>query len=159
MGWSGTLLQKVMQPFVFGILATLFCEFILYGAWLLWSFYTLSRFSGRYEICRRDDAGHPVPTGGIVELSYRYGNLFLTRATNRQFERDWEGVLRLAKHGGHITGLGTYSHLHRDDTGVHHVMLSHSTGCLNVTADNTSHPHGRQNTKLVWRRKAASTGE
>ena len=109
------------------------------------------KFRGRYDICFRDAAGHLEPTGGVVELRYRIGNRFRTRTQQKDPERDWEGVLRLEKFGEHITGRGTYSYLHRDDTGIHRVILSPKTHCFNVSVENTSHPEGLKDTKIVWR--------
>jgi len=107
---------------------------------------------GTYEEFVRNATMAPSRTRGTITLRYTGGTGFTTEAVGGDGKTFWHGELFM-REDARILGEGYYSHIGRDDTGLHHVIYNPTDGHFNVSGENTSHPNGVKDFKTIWRRK------
>lgn len=108
-------------------------------------------YAGEYDEFWRTPNGTPVPTGVIIHLTYSGKTKFKTEAFKMN-ERFWSGEIFMREEVP-VLGEGFYSHIGRDDTGVHSVLYNPEARHFNVSGANTSHPEGLKSFKTVWKRR------
>jgi hypothetical protein len=111
------------------------------------------RQQGKYDEYRREPGSKLIKTGGTIALVYRGQTKFTSEGTNLQGKREWHGQLFMREEAG-VIGAGFYSYHDKDDTGIHRVIYNPELDQFDVSGENTSHPEGKKDFKMVWKRSS-----
>lgn len=106
---------------------------------------------GRYSENVRQPGSKVAETGGVITLKYCGETKLTVDATNSRGKREWQGELFMRSDAG-VLGAGFYSYLGKDDTGIHRVIYNPGLKQFDVSGENTSHPEGVKDFKMIWKR-------
>ena len=106
---------------------------------------------GRYAEYVRNPGSKLTETRGTITLTYQGRTKFTTDATSFEGKRVWHGELFMREEAG-VIGAGFYSYDGHDNTGIHRVIYNPELNQFDVSGENTSHPEGVKDFKMVWKR-------
>jgi hypothetical protein len=107
---------------------------------------------GEYAELLRTPNSKITLTGGTITVAYLGGRKFSTRATNDRGQQEWHGEFSMSD-GTDVLGTGFYQYINRDDNGIHRIVYISTLKQFDVSGENTSHPEGVKDFKIIWKRK------
>jgi hypothetical protein len=149
--WSG-LLKDLLIGLLTGVAASASYEKL---AAMRRSSELKTRFAGlagEYAELLRSPGSKVTPTGGTITLTYFGGRKFSTLATTKDGKEFWKGEISFSDDSD-VIGSGFYQHIGRDDNGIHRVVHIATLKQFDVSGENTSHPDGVKDFKIIWRLK------
>jgi hypothetical protein len=111
-----------------------------------------SGLAGDYTELRRFAESKTISTGGTIRLTYLGGRKFSTLATTKEGKQFWKGEISF-NDDSDVIGSGFYQHIDRDDNGIHRVVHIATLKQFDVSGENTSHPEGVKDFKMIWKLK------
>jgi hypothetical protein len=113
---------------------------------------TFGGLQGQYDELVKKLGAEISTTGGTISLTYCGGRKFTTLATTASGEKLWEGEINIGQDTD-VLGAGYYRHLNSDNNGIHRIIYMPKLGQFDVSGENTSHPDGVKDFKMIWKRK------
>jgi hypothetical protein len=110
-----------------------------------------SPLAGSYAEYVRSPGSKLAETRGVITLTYGGQTRFIVEAIPSAGKREWHGELFMREEAG-VIGTGFYSYDHQDNSGIHRVIYNPELGQFDVSGENTSHPEGVKDFKMVWKR-------
>lgn len=107
---------------------------------------------GKYDEYVRNPGSKLAGTGGTITLAYQTRTRFTVAATNSEDKRVWHGELFM-REDAEVLGAGFYAYDSQDNTGIHRVIHIPALKQFDVSGENTSHPEGVKDFKMVWKRR------
>jgi hypothetical protein len=108
-------------------------------------------FEGEYAQYTRNPGSNPAGTGGTITLEYAGQTKFVVQGTTSAGKREWHGEIFMREEAG-VIGTGFYSYDGKDDAGIHRVIYNPELDQFDVSGENTTHPQGAKDFKMVWKR-------
>jgi hypothetical protein len=110
---------------------------------------------GKYAEYVRNPGSKLTETRGTITLSYAGRTKFVVEATTFEGKREWHGEIFMREEAG-VIGTGFYSYDAQDNAGIHRVIYNSVLDQFDVSGENTSHPEGVKDFKMVWKRIKAT---
>jgi hypothetical protein len=114
---------------------------------------TFGKLQGEYSEWLRKPGSKVSKTGGTVTLTYCGGRKFTSMATDSNGQQEWEGEFNIGE-GSEVLGAGFYKYKNKDDNGIHRVIYISMLKQFDVSGENTSHPDGNKDFKMIWKLEA-----
>jgi hypothetical protein len=106
---------------------------------------------GKYDEYTRNPGSKLAGTGGTITLTYAERTKFLVEGTTSQGKWEWHGEIFMREEAG-VIGTGFYSYDGQDNAGIHRVIYNPELDQFDVSGENTTHPEGAKDFKMVWKR-------
>lgn len=106
---------------------------------------------GTYSEYVRNPGSNLAGTGGTITLAYAGQTKFAVAGTTSQGKLEWHGEIFMREEAG-VIGTGFYSYDGQDNSGIHRVIYNPMLAQFDVSGENTSHPEGVKDFKMVWKR-------
>jgi hypothetical protein len=106
---------------------------------------------GKYDEYVRNPGSGLAGTRGTITLKYADQTKFIVDGKTSAGKREWHGEIFMREEAG-VIGTGFYSYDGQDNAGIHRVIYNPELDQFDVSGENTSHPEGVKDFKMVRKR-------